>query len=381
MKAPATGGITARVGYGSAVVFGAGAVACAFGLMINRGQFYRSYLLAFIAWLGVGLGALPIAMIHNVAGGAWGLAIRPVIDPAIRSVPLFAVLFLPIVIGMGDLYPWMDANLLVTDHGLLAKRWYLNYTGFCIRSAVYFAAWIGLSVLLAPGAFNNGEPASGATRRRGISATGLALYGLTVTFAAIDWIMSLEPHWYSTIYGMAFVVGQVLSALAFSIIGIAVLSHAKQQCEIPPTVLNDLGNLLLAFTMLWAYLAFSQYLIIWSANMPEEAAWYARRARGGWQALGGLLIVFHFAVPFVLLLFRRVKRSAAALGGVAVLILLFRWLDLFWITVPAFGHRTLTVHWLDIAASVTLGALWISIWAFALAERQDAKSAAGGVNT
>jgi len=352
-----------RVQGRSAIVALVGAALCAVGFFMNEKQFLRSYLLGYLLWSGIALGALAVAMVHHVTGGAWGDFIRPALRSATRTLPLLALLFVPVVWGMPHLYRWADG-----DTASAGQAWYLNRTGFLVRAAVYFAVWLVFGWMVQR--VRSGRDAAGRTgeRVRQFSALGLVLYGLTVTFAAVDWVMSLEPDWYSTIYGMSFAVGQMLSALAFGITVILLFPTPETVGEHAASCLHDLGNLLLTFVLLWAYLAFSQYLIIWSANLPTETQWYVKRGAGAWGVVAVALIVFHFAVPLLLLLSRQVKRSAACLLAIACGIVAFRWVDLFWVTVPAFTDGAFSVHWLDGAALVTVGSVWLA--AFARYHRQ-----------
>ncbi len=268
--------------------------------------------MAYMLCLGVTLGCLALGMIHQLSGGAWGVLIRRPIGAAVRVIPVMTLLFLPIVLGMTRLYPWTDAALVAHDEVLRHKHLYLNVPFFLVRAAVYFLIWNGLAYFLNAWSLEgDADPDPRiALRMQRLSGIGLVLYGLTITFASFDWLMSLEPHWFSTIYGVLIIGGQGLSALAFLIVALAWLSRREPlDAVIQPTHFHDLGNLMLAFVMLWAYFSFSQFLIIWSGNLPAEIAWYQHRLDTGWRFIGLLLVVGHFAVPFVLLLSRAVKRE------------------------------------------------------------------------
>ncbi|HTS17392.1 MAG TPA: hypothetical protein VMP11_07460 [Verrucomicrobiae bacterium] len=324
-------------------------------------NFFRSYLLAYLMWLGVPLGCLVVLMIHHIAGGRWGFSVRRVLEAATRTIPWMLVLFLPIVIGMKQLYPWTQPT---TDEALLHKRPYLNTPFFVARAVVYFAVWIGLAALVNRWAdrLEHEHSPELSHRLRGLCGVGLGLYGLTISFAAVDWVMSLEPHWFSTIYGVMLGVGQVLSGLAVTIIVAARLARDKTFAETAGAQqFHDLGNLLLTFVILWAYMAYSQYLVIWSGNLRDEIPWYIMRSRGGWQWVAVALIVLHFAVPFFFLLSRDLKRTAAKLAGLAVGLLVMRQVDLWWIVTPNF-YPTLHISWLDVTLTVAMGALWF--WLF-----------------
>lgn len=357
-------------------------IVCAAGVLLDPQQFFRSYLVAYLFWLGIPLGGMAILMLQHLTGGTWGLLLRRPLEAATRTLPLLAVLVLPLLFGLEDLYSWAQPEVVEHDELLQHKQRYLNVHWFLIRNAGYFAIWLGASFLLNRWSWQEDRSADPALARRlrVLSAPGVVLYGLTITFFSIDWAMSLEPHWYSTIYGVMFGTGQVLSAFAFGIVVIVLLSRMPFLSEVLLRAhLRDLGSLLLAFVMLWAYLAFSQYLLIWSANLPEETPWYIRRLDGGWQWLALLLVVFHFALPFLLLLSRNVKGSLRSLGTVAGVVLAMRFVDLFWLIVPAFGpgghstsaeaHAGLHVHWLDIAAVAGLGGIWLALYIWQLKRR------------
>jgi hypothetical protein len=287
-------------------------------------------------------------------------------------LPVMTVLFLPIALGMTHLYPWTNADLLAHDEVLHHKRLYLNTPFFLVRAAIYFLAWNAISYFLNRWSLEQDQTANPrlARRMQMISGGGLLAYGLMITFASFDWLMSLEPHWFSTIYGVLIIGGQGLSALAFLIIALVWLSRRPPLDRIVvPAHFHDLGNLLLAFVMLWAYFSFSQYLIIWSGNLPAEIAWYLNRLQTGWRAVGLILIVFHFAAPFAVLLSRRVKREPELLLKVAVGILIVRLIDLFWLIAPEFHVQGLSISWLDILLPLSLSAFWLGCFVWQLRGR------------
>src|SRR5262245_23396405 len=342
-------------------------VLMAIGLAISREQFFRSYLWAFLFWFGIGLGCLPLLMIYHLVGGSWGFTIRRIIESGTRTLPLMALLFIPILFGIHDLYEWSRSAIVAQSKILQGKRLYLNTPFWMIRAAFYFGVWVFYARRLTTLSRAEDKGAATARRFQRLSAPGLVVYGLTISFAAFDWAMSLEPQWYSTIYGMWWMVSQGLAALAFAVVILAALSERPPLSNVARGgVFQDLGNLLLAFVMLWAYLSFSQLLIIWSGNLPEEIPWYLSRLRHGWQWLAVLLLVFHFAAPFFLLLARFVKRRAATLGAIALLVLAARVVDTFWVVTPAFSPDRLAVHWLDLFAFVGIGGIWCAAYATAL---------------
>jgi hypothetical protein len=357
-----------------------GLAVCAIGFFVNREHFFRAYLIGYLFWLGVSLGSLALMMVHHQSGGAWGMVIRRIFEAASRTLPALFVLFLPLLLGMQQLYPWTHADHVQNDPVLLHKaQYYLNTPFFLARVAFYFASWIGMAFILNKWSREQDAGDVSATRRMQLmSGAGLVLYGLTITFASVDWVMSINPHWFSTMFGFLFMGGQGLSALAFAIVIATMLWRTEPLRDVyNPGHFHDLGKLMLAFVMLWAYFNFSQYLIIYSGNLLEEIPYYVARTTNGWQYLALLLVVFHFAVPFSLLLSRDLKRNAGKLAIVALAILVMRVFDLFFLVSPEFAasganlhlagpgeeHGThLFLHWLDLAAPIGIGGVWL--WLF-----------------
>jgi hypothetical protein len=344
-----------------------GAAVSLVGAVVDIRQFLQSYLMAYMLWLGVTLGCLALGMVHQLSGGAWGVVIRRPIGAATRTLPVMTLLFVPIALGMHHLYVWTDASLVAHDEVLLHKQLYLNTPFFLARAAIYFAVWNALAYFLNSWSLRQDQTADQqlARRMQMLSGGGLVAYGLTITFASFDWLMSLEPHWFSTIYGVLIMGGQGLSALAFLIVVLVWLSRRPPLDRIVvPAHFHDLGNLMLAFVMLWAYFSFSQYLIIWSGNLPAEIAWYLHRLQTGWRPVGITLIVAHFVAPFIVLLSRQVKRHPDLLMKVAIFVLLVRLVDLFWLIAPEFHQHGIAVSWLDALLPLAMGAIWVAcfIW-------------------
>jgi len=347
------------------------AVAGAGGL-VNADQFFRSYLVAYLFFIGIALGSLGLVSLNHVTGGRWGVVIRRVCESAMRTLPLLLILFLPILLGLSHLYEWARPEAVAQDPGLQHKQLYLNVPFFVVRVGIYFTVWLVVSHYLVR--WSREQDATGdpdvVRRLQFLGRGALLLYSLTMTFAAIDWAMSLEPHWSSTIYGILIIGGQVLSAFAFVIPVLALLSDRAPLSElVSAEQFHDLGKLMLAFVMLYAYFAFSQFLIIWSANLPEETPWYLARSRGGWQYLAVILVLFQFALPFVILLSRSLKRNARRLAAVALVVLAARLLDLFWLLKPAFSPARFSVHWMDVAAVLGVGGLWLSFFLLRLRDQ------------
>ena len=345
---------------------------CAFGGIRNPTQFFRSYLVAYLFWVGIALGCAAIVMLHHLVGGGWGFVIRRLLEAGTRTFLLLAALFVPLVFGLSKLYRWAQPAAVAADPLLQYKAPYLNPRFFIARTVIYFVVWILLAYFLNRWSFEQDRTANPAltTRLEALSGPGLILYGLTVTFASVDWAMSLEPHWFSTIYGMLFMMVQALGAMALVIVVVMLLAHTEPLAGvILPGQLNDLGNLLLTFVMLWAYLGFSQFLIIWSGNLREEIPWYLRRATGGWAVLAVILIVLHFAVPFFLLLQRSVKRRVRVLGVVAAGLILMSLVDVYWLIVPGFGESGPRLHWMDVLAPIGIGGIWIAAFLWQLGSK------------
>jgi len=348
----------------------AGAIVAA--LTGSATQFFQSYLLAYMLCLGITLGCLALGMVHQLSGGAWGVVLRRPIGAASRVLPVLTLLFVPIVIGMSRLYIWTHPDVVAASELLRHKQMYLNTPFFIVRAAFYFLVWNVVTFLLNQWSLEQdrtGDPRL-ARRMQRLGAAGLVAYGLTITFASFDWLMSLEPEWFSTIYGVLIIGGQGLAAIAFLVLAIAWLSRRPPLDDIiVADHFHDAGNLTLAFVMLWAYFAFSQYLIIWAGNLPKEISWYQHRLQSGWRVVAILLVIFHFVVPFLVLLSRRVKRQATALARVAAAILVARVVDLFWLIAPEFHPDGLVVSWLDILLPVSLLSLWLGCFVWQLRGR------------
>jgi putative effector of murein hydrolase LrgA (UPF0299 family) len=349
-----------------------GAVLLFVGLFVNPFQFYRSYLWAYTFCVGLASGSLAWLMLQYLTGGAWGVVIRRPAEAAVRTLPLLAVMFLPIVIGIPNLYEWSHADKVKADEILQHKQAYLNVPFFIGRAVLYFAGWILLSWLL--NKWSEREDREGGlaahNKMAAISGPGLVFWGFSVTFMSIDWLLSLNPHWFSTMFGLLIIAGQSLSALAF-LITILVYFSARppMNAVLTPRHLHDIGKLLLALVMVWAYFSFSQFLIIWTGDLPEEIPWYLARMRGGWGYFGLALVFGHFALPFALLLSRDLKRNFKLLRNIAVFILFMRLVDLYWVIAPEFHKGEFAMSWMDLAAPVGIIGLWLAYFFLQLEKR------------
>ncbi len=344
-----------------------GSVLCLIGWLRWPAQFFQSYIDAFLLILGLSLGSMGLLMLQHLTSGQWGIIIRRPLEAATRTLWLVAVLFLPVILGMKYLYgAWLNAP--ATGEGSLSnfQKTYLTPHNFIIRAVIYFAVWLALVAMLNRWSRQQDvDTANRALRRKFkmLSGPGIILYVFGVGFASIDWAMSLSPHWFSTIYGFIFVVGQVISSLCLVIVVAVLLARTAPMAGlVQARHLSDLGKLLLAFVMLWAYFSFSQLLIIWSGNLPDEISFYRSRLYGSWGLVAVLILILHFFTPFFMLLSRDLKRSASLLPKVALLLIVMRLVDLFWTTRPEFTSSALP-NWFDIVVPVTLFGLWLAFFA------------------
>ena len=344
-----------------------GAVLCLIGFFRSPDQFFQSYLVAFLFVLGLSLGSLGLVMLQHMTSGQWGIMIRRPLESATRNLWLVALFFLPIILGMKRIYfAWMNAPS--AGEGALEdfQKSYLTAHGFIIRAIIYFVVWLILVLVLNHWSKQQDVNREDRLLRRHLkllSGPGIILYVFGMGFASIDWVMSISPHWFSTIYGFIFVAGQTISALCLMICVLVLLAQTAPMAGlIQNRHLHDLGKLLLSFLMLWAYFAFSQLLIIWSGNQPDEISFYRSRLYGGWAVVAVIILIFHFFVPFFLLLSRDLKRDPKTLPFVCLWLIFMRLVDLFWTTRPEFTANAMP-SWLDIAAPLALGGLWLGFFA------------------
>jgi hypothetical protein len=370
-----------RVQSGGLAVGGIGLVLAIIGAIMSPEKFYQSYLFSYMLVLGLTLGSLGLLMLQHVTGGRWGILIRRPLEAASRNILLVFFMFIPILFGMKYLYSgnaneagWLNAPK--SGEGALSpfQQRYLTTGGFVTRAVVYFVIWFALMWI-----FNkwskeqdtNTQDDSLRNRMRALAAPGVILYILAMTFAAIDWVMSLSPHWASTIYGFLFVAGQAIAAMSLMIVVVVMLSKSEPFSRVfSKDRLHDLAKLLFAFNMLWAYFDFSQLLIIWSGNQPEEISFYRTRLYGGWGIVAVIVLILGFALPFLILLSRDVKRNSGLISKIAVWMIFMRLVDLYWMTRPEFtGLTTSTPTWLDVVVPVALIGLWVGFFAMNLKQR------------
>lgn len=323
----------------------------------------RAWLFGFIFWCGIGIGCLGLLILQYLTGGAWGVVSRRIFEAGSRTIPILIVLFLPIAIGMREMYEWVH---LETDPVMIHREPYLNPIAWGLRALLYFGLWAVMMFLL--NKWSDEQDKTGdfelLPKMSRFSGPTMVIFALVVSFAAIDWVMTLEPHWFSTIFGLLYMIGWGLSALAFTIILLSWMADREPLRHIiGKKHFHDLGKLMLAMVMVWAYFNFSQLLIIWSGNLPEETRWYLTRMKGGWGAVGLVLIIFHFAFPFLVLLSRDVKRNSKWLAILAAFILLMRFVDYFYIMAPSptiGGHgEPGHFNWMYLVTPIAVGGIWL----------------------
>ena len=362
-------------------VGGIGTIACAIGLWLQPEQALRSWLLGFIFWGGITIGSIGIIMLQYLTGGAWGVVIRRVVEAASRTLPLVIVLFLPIAIGVSTLYEW--THLPPTDYAMAHRGWFMTPESWWLRSIGYFALLFGMMFILNKWSANQDksadfeEAAGWLGKATAFSGPTMVIYALVVTFAVVDWVMMLDPHWFSTMWGLLFVAGWALSCFCFTA---ALLAYFSDKAPLNRVLgrrhFHDIGKLMLALVMVWAYFNFSQFLIIWSGNIPEETGWYIVRMKGVWGWIGIILVFLHFAFPFLLLLKRDTKRQARVLATIAIFILVMRLVDMFYLIGPnpridslGLEKGAFVLSWMDIVAPIAIGGLWLAAFFSQLMKR------------
>lgn len=370
-QAPASVGRVQTAGF---VVGGIALLLTIFGALKDPEHFYQSYLFSYMLVVGLTLGSLGLLMLQHLTGGNWGIIIRRPLEAAAKNVLLLLVMFVPVFLGMKSLYSaWLDPARVKAEPLSAYQQHYLTSGGFIFRAAIYFVIWLVLSALFLSWSKKqdtNPGDASLQSRLKSFAGPGIILYVLAMTFASIDWVMSITPHWASTIYGFLFVAGQAISSMSLMIAVIVLLAGSEPFSSVlQKRHLHDLAKLLFAFNMLWAYFAFSQFLIIWSGNQPEEITFYRNRLTGAWGVMAVIILVFHFAIPFFLLLSRDVKRTAGIVSKIAVWMIFMRLLDLFWMTRPGFEGARALPTWLDFVVPVALIGIWLGFFALNLKQR------------
>jgi hypothetical protein len=343
--------------------------ASAFGAFANPKQFFFSYLFAVLFWLGLSLGCFVIAMIHQLTGGRWGYPTRRILEAGFMVMPLMAVLFIPIFFGLHHLYPWARPADLGAEKALQARHAYENNWAFIIRQIFFFFVWIWLAARLRKWSLDQDltNDAAPTRKARVLSGPGIVIYGLLITFASVDWIVSLEKDWYSTMFGVIVAGGQILAAFAFAIIMLTLFQNQEPfVTNVGKVHYHQLGNLLLTFVLFWTYVSFGQLLIIYSGDIPHELEWYLHRIAGSWKAVVAVIALFHFFLPFLLLLFRAVKKRVAALTILSALLFVMHIVDTYWLVMPTLHQHGVVLSWLDFAAPIGVGGLWVSFFLWRL---------------
>jgi hypothetical protein len=339
--------------------------ATALGAVSHLQQFFFSYLFAYIFWLGLSLGCFLVVMIHNLTGGRWGYPTRRFLEAGFMVLPLLLVLFIPIVLGLSQLYPWARPEVVAAEKLLRQRHAYQNSWAYIARGIIFLGVWIGISQFLRKWSLQQDKMTDAAPTRRArvLSGPGIVLYGLMGTFAFIDWVMSLEKHWYSTMFALIVIIGQVLAAYAFSVVLLTLFRQEEPfRSVVDRAQYHQLGNLLLAFVMFWTYVAFGQLLIVYSGDKPDEVECYLHRIAGSWKIIVGVLALLHFFLPFLLLLFRGVKQHVAPLTVLAAMLFMVHAVDVYWLIMPSLHPRGLAISWLDFTAPIGIGGLWLAFF-------------------
>ena len=335
------------------------------GYFIDSAQFFMSYLVAWIFWVSIGLGALFFVMLNHLTGAVWSVVLRRLTESVMIALPFMAILFIPLIFGLNDMYHWTHQDVVAKDVILSQKTGYLNVPFFLIRTAVYFIAWFLIArKLYKTSIAQDTNPATEQIKQmRRVSGPGMVVFALTTSFAGFDWLMSLDAHWYSTIFGVYFFGGGLLSVLAaLTLIGIYLRKKGILNEIITIEHYHDLGKLMFAFTIFWGYIAFSQYFLIWYANIPEETIWYQHRWAGNWKILSMTLVFGHFTIPFLVLMTRAAKRSFTLLTIISIWLLVMHWIDLYWIAMPTYAHHGFHLSWMDLTLFIGIGGVFLGIF-------------------
>ncbi len=349
-----------------------GAAVCVFGCWKFHDQFFYAYLTSYIFWVTIGLGGLFFTLLHHLVDATWSVVLRRMTESVMVTLPIMLVFFIPVYLGMHELYHWSHIDVVAHDELLQHKSAWLNPKLFSIRTLIYFVIWFSFGHFLYKLSIKQDtedDPEQKLKERmRQISGPGMLLFALTITFAAYDWLMSLDPHWYSTIFGVYIFAGSLLSILSFITLLVVLL---RKNNVLNDTIsiehFHDLGKLIFAFTVFWAYIAFSQYFLIWYGNIPEETIWYLHRWEGGWNKISLFIVLGHFVIPFFVLLSREPKRNVTVMTIMSFWMLFIHWVDLYWIILPNFNHHfhfSLTELVLNIAAFLGIGGLFFAYFWF-----------------
>jgi hypothetical protein len=337
----------------------------AFGVVLDKRQFFFSYLFAWLSWIGLTLGCFMVTMIHQLTGGRWGYPTRRFLEAGFMNLPLMLILFIPVLFGLQFIYPWAEPSQVAQEPVLQLRHAYQNTWMFIARAIVFFAIAIWMTHRLRGWSLQQDLTADATPTRkaRTLSGPGVVIYSLLGTFIYIDWILSLEKKWYSTMFAVIILIGQILVAYAFSVIMLTLFkNHDPIAKAVNKTHYHHLGNLLLTFVLFWTYISFGQLLIIYSGDIPQEIEWYLHRMAGNWKWIIAALALFHFFVPFFLLLFRTVKLHIVSLTTLATLLFITHIIDAYWLVMPSLHQNGLAISWMDFTALIGIGGLWLTLF-------------------
>lgn len=334
----------------------------------SRQQFYVSYLTSYMFWLSLALGGLFFVLIQHGTRAGWSIVVRRLAENWMAILPFMGLLVAPVFIGQHDLFHWShDPATLADDFILQKKISYFDNTFYLARTVIVVLVWTGLSVLLRRWSTLQDQTGDVALthKMRWIAPLGFVFFALSTTIAAIDWMMSLDPHWYSTIFGVYYFAGTVMaSGAALTLSGMAVQKSGVLKEAITTEHYHDLGKWTFAFVVFWAYIAVSQFLLIWYANIPEETIWYGHRLEHGWEYLTMFLPIAHFFIPFFFLMSRHIKRKKVLLAVGAAWVLFAHYVDMFWLIQPAVHKDHFSIHIADLLTLVGLGGIAIGLFAY-----------------
>jgi len=334
-----------------------------FGYLVNDKHFFHSYLVAYVFWTSIMLGALFFTMLNHIAGATWNIVFRRILESLMGTVPLMAILFIPVIFGLHDLYHWSHEEVITSDILLQKKVPYLNAPFFIIRAILYFGIWFVLFKILQKISLAQDvefQPVQ-LKKMRTVSAPGIVLFAITITFAAFDWLMSLDAHWYSTIFGVYIFAGSFLALLAVLVtIGLTLRKKGILDDVITVEHYHDLGKFLFGFTIFWGYMAFSQYFLIWYGNIPEETIWYRHRWEGTWKYITLILVFGHFLIPFISLMPRAAKRNLKFMKVISIWILVMHFFDIYWIVMPTMYEHGFYLSWIDFTTFIGIAGIFLA---------------------
>ncbi|HEX4808776.1 MAG TPA: hypothetical protein VH325_07600 [Bryobacteraceae bacterium] len=349
-----------------------GLILCVLGYFIDSGQVLQSYLFAFIYWSGFAFGGLGILLMNNTVGGRWGVTTRRFLEAKIRTIPFVLLLFIPILLGIHYLYPWAQPHIVQTNAIVRHKVGYLNMPFFIARVLLYFSIWCfwGFRLIRWSDEQDQTGDVTLRDRMRAFSAPGVLVFFLTATFAYIDWVLSADAEFYSTVYAGMIIFGAAVQTFALTIVTL-ILSSKQDRFggRVNAPLLHDLGNMMFAFTIFWTYLAASQLIIVWPGNLPQEIHWYLVRVRGGWTVIAAAVSLVAFLIPFLALLSQDRKRDPKRLIRVAIWLLCARAVDVFWVVIPTYRQNGFAIYWTDFAAFLGIGGIWVYLYLGALRKR------------